>query len=89
MKHFFQFITTLGILLLFVLVLPTKCLAQNEKDPSVGDPTKKEPERLWELAIAAKGGRERLESVKSMVVSGENPVYFFGIRVRKKIRQGM
>src|ERR1044072_9721432 len=36
------------------------------------DESRQEAERLWELAIAAKGGRERLYSVRNFVVSSKS-----------------
>jgi len=48
------------IVLLFVTNFANNCLAQVGE--VVDAESKKEAERLWELAIAAKGGRERLES---------------------------
>ena len=81
MSVFFRFSTVLIIVLLFAVSFASSGLAQDGK--AADDESKKEAERLWELAIAAKGGRERLESVNNMVFSGENHLYRFGFRVRR------
>jgi hypothetical protein len=71
----------LFILMLFIINFVAVNLGQDGK--IADEESKKEAERLWELAIEAKGGRERLESVSNMVVSGENPLYLLGFRVRR------
>lgn len=44
------------------------------REESRGD-TRAEAERLWELAVAAKGGRERLHAVNSLLISAGSPKY--------------
>lgn len=53
--------------LIFVLNQTTFGAAQQSASPP--SKTRQEAERLWELAVAAKGGRERLHSVRSVLVS--------------------
>ncbi len=43
------------------------------------DANRQEAERLWELAIAAKGGRERLHAVRNLQISIRDK-YWFGLR---------
>lgn len=50
-----------------ILVFSGNCIAQNTQESD--DSSRKEAERIWELMIAAKGGRERLLNVRNMVVS--------------------
>jgi hypothetical protein len=45
------------------------CLAQNEGTDRKVDPSKWEAERIWELAVEAKGGRERLLGVQNIAIS--------------------
>ena len=36
---------------------------------------KEEAERLWELGVAAKGGREKLHAVRNIVESSDGNIY--------------
>lgn len=56
------------VALLIGSICPT-AFSQNTKPTTSLDDNRREAERLWELAIAAKGGRERLYSVKNLQVS--------------------
>lgn len=47
--------------------------AQSSSKPD--DNSRHEAERLWELAIEAKGGREKLYSIRNMVVSSDGKFY--------------
>jgi hypothetical protein len=49
------------------------------------DFSKKEAERIWELAIKAKGGREKLISIKNMVSHSHAKVYFAPLTYENKI----
>jgi hypothetical protein len=63
-----------SIILLFVFLLANICSAQ--KSVPATDATKKEAERIWELAIQAKGGREKLYKAKNMVVISNSQVRY-------------
>lgn len=64
--------------LVFVLCFPVFATAQ--KKPR----NQEQAEQLWELAIAAKGGRERLHQVNSLVVSYQETVRnFLGLVVHR------
>lgn len=62
MKLFFQFF----ILLLGLLLSSFVVVGQSNK---MNANTKQEAERLWELAIEAKGGRERINKVQNMLIT--------------------
>lgn len=81
MNIFFRLSTVLLAIVLFTIIFADNSLAQDNK--IADDESKKEAEELWELAIKAKGGRERLESVNNMVISGEYPVYYLVFRVQR------
>ncbi len=56
-----------SIILLFICLLTANvCFAQNTTEK---DATQKEAERIWKLAIQAKGGREKLYSIQNVYVS--------------------
>jgi hypothetical protein len=55
---------------LFFLGLTLVAFAQN--NPKTDNDSRKEAERLWELAIEAKGGRERLHNIRNMVISSSS-----------------
>jgi hypothetical protein len=60
------------VLMVALLMIGSICptaFSQNTKPTTSPDDNRQEAERLWELAIAAKGGRERLYSVKNLQVS--------------------
>ena len=57
------------IALLVALGLQPVMATPPAKKTVTPDDGKQEAERLWELAIAAKGGRERLYAVRNMVIS--------------------
>lgn len=52
-------------LLIAIATLPGICSAQ---DNNAADANKKEAERAWEALVTAKGGREKLHSVRNMIV---------------------
>src|SRR5258705_4079770 len=52
---------------ILLLTFVTDFYGQDSIGKAVG--YRKEAERIWELAIQAKGGRERLYSVNNMVIS--------------------
>lgn len=81
MDIFFRLSTVLLAIVLFTIIFADNSLAQDNK--IADDESKKEAEELWELAIKAKGGRERLKSVNNMVISGEYPVYYLVSRVQR------
>ena len=60
-----------SIILLFVCLFANVCFAQ--KAVAETDATKKDAERIWELAIQAKGGRDKLLTVDNLLVQEGNP----------------
>jgi hypothetical protein len=76
MKQFLKYSVGLNVGFLLSLCFAMQCFAQYETKFEADDPTAKEARRLWELAIEAKGGRERLESVK---------IWFFPVNIRSII----
>ncbi|MGB9179304.1 MAG: hypothetical protein WCB68_08655, partial [Pyrinomonadaceae bacterium] len=58
-----------SVICFLVFVLNQNFFADTRRDTSPPPPMLREAERLWEQAVAAKGGRERLYSVRNMVVS--------------------
>jgi len=69
--------TALMVVLLTVSSIFQTGTSENKKLPTSPDENRHEAERLWELAIAAKGGRERLYSVKNLQVSIREKVRYF------------
>ncbi len=65
MTAFFRF----SIILLFVFLLANFCFAQ--KPVAAADATKKEAERIWELAVEAEGGRQQMNTIQNLVVSSK------------------
>jgi hypothetical protein len=63
--HFTMKLIAWTALLMFV----AGTLSANANVAQQGENTRREAERLWELAIAAKGGRERLHAVENMLLS--------------------
>jgi hypothetical protein len=49
--------------------------AMNAEKPQPRADTQAEAQRLWELAIAAKGGRERLYAMRNMIISTNGSKY--------------
>lgn len=70
MKKFFILSCTLFFLLGLVSIY-----AMNAENSEPREGTQSEAQRLWELAIAAKGGRERLHSVRNMLISTDGAKY--------------
>ena len=63
--------------LLIVLLLILTPIIQGKQTSKSDDGSRTEAERLWELAVAAKGGRERLYSVESVLITTKAK-YWFG-----------
>lgn len=82
-RHFLRYALIINICFLLPVCFAVRGFARNEAKPAADDPAGAEARRLWELAIEAKGGRERLEAIRNMVVSGENHLYLLGFRVRR------
>ena len=80
MKSLRIYLTFIG--LLFLLSIVVSCMAQ--KTTSNGD-SQKNAKKLWEQAVAAKGGRERLYSIRNLVVSSRAN-YMHGFK-KYQIRQ--
>lgn len=55
----------------FVLALSTVVGAQTKDEATSADQSSESARRLWEEAVAAKGGRERLRNVSSLFVKSE------------------
>lgn len=55
----------------FVLALSTAVGAQTKDEATSSDQSSERARRLWEEAVAAKGGRERLRNVSSLFVKSE------------------
>lgn len=75
-------IVLLTISLFVVANTANICFAQNEKLLPNTDPTKEEAERIWEFAIEAKGGREKLRNVKTLFEIDETK-YYSGFKLIK------
>ena len=60
--------------ILMFMILAINIHGQNSTNQESN--SKKEAERLWDLAIKAKGGREKLHAVRNMVVSSKTDYYF-------------
>ncbi|HEY0005398.1 MAG TPA: hypothetical protein VGB17_11365 [Pyrinomonadaceae bacterium] len=72
---------------LTLLSLPGLCAAQAFKGKNVpDDKSRLKAQRLWEQAIAAKGGRERLYAVSNFVVSSKSS---FGLSPRPDVMAGV
>jgi len=56
------------------LLLCLNSAAFSQTSAKTDNDSKKEAERLWELAIEAKGGREKLLSIRNMVISSRSKV---------------
>lgn len=67
-----------ALLMLSGLVWPVLS-AEHIRTQSSHDANRQEAERLWELAIAAKGGRERLQAVSNLQISIREKVWY-GLR---------
>lgn len=70
MKLMIRFSTILFVVFFIVAAKPVNiCFAQTKSAFANSDSTKTEAEQIWELAIKAKGGRERLLDVRSIIIS--------------------
>ena len=61
---------------LMVVVLLITSISASAQTATTVDDNRKEAERLWELAIAAKGGRERLRAVNNLQISIREKVWY-------------
>ncbi|HEX5964827.1 MAG TPA: hypothetical protein VFY51_02810, partial [Pyrinomonadaceae bacterium] len=62
--------------------------AEHIQTQSSEDANRQEAERLWELAIAAKGGRERLHAARNLQISTREKVWY-GLRRVSYIREAL
>lgn len=69
MRALAAFVFTLFTLLVPLMVFEAQIPRQANR---ADDESRQEAERLWELAIAAKGGRERLYGIRNFVVSSKS-----------------
>ena len=77
-----------GLLLLTVaLGFAATLLGQsaNRKNEKMLYSSKNNAERLWEMAIQAKGGRDRLHRIKNMVVSSEGSFNKGRVKIRARL----
>jgi hypothetical protein len=86
-----SYVTALGMVIVLCLHhgFATSVIAPIAKDGTQNEQTKDEvkdqAERLWELALAAKGGREKLHNIRNMVMSTRSE-YMTSSRQKNQIR---
>lgn len=69
------------------LLLCLNFAAFSQTSSKTDNDSKKEAERLWELAIEAKGGREKLHAISNMAVSSKTEYYFELKKITNRIER--
>jgi len=77
-----------AVVMLSGIVWPVLPAEHVRTQSSEDDANRQEAERLWELAIAAKGGRERLQAVSNLQISIREKVWY-GLRRVSYIREAL
>jgi hypothetical protein len=66
-------------ILFLILILGSVSMVFSQNSSKTENELRKEAERLWELAIQAKGGRERLHNIRNMFISSQTQ-YYWGVK---------
>lgn len=76
-----QFSTSIKFLIVFFFLVGTSSITSYSQGQVAiaGMDSKQEAERIWELGIVAKGGREKLIGIRSVFVSTES-TYYLGLK---------
>lgn len=80
-----RFIFTALLLFLTLLVVMRAHVSAGQTKPGASQNSREEAERLWEQAIAAKGGRERLYSISNLQLSVRDKQWWWFRRVPYEI----